>query len=60
MIASKIKARGVTGADSGCSEGTRRRWEAVKRAGHVRRLGDAQSPVLEKETVLLRFGRKKG
>jgi hypothetical protein len=31
----------------------------VKRAGHVRRLDDAQSSALEKETVLLRFGWKK-
>jgi hypothetical protein len=53
MAASKTKARGVIGAHSGCSEATRRRWEAMKRAGHVRRLGDAQSPTLEKETVLL-------
>jgi hypothetical protein len=36
MATSKAKARGAIGAYSGRSEATRRRWEAVVDAGHVR------------------------
>jgi hypothetical protein len=43
MVASKTKARGATGAYSSRSEATRRRWEAVVDAGHVRA---ARSPEL--------------
>jgi hypothetical protein len=51
-IASKTKAREVTGAHIDCSEATRRRWEAVERAGHVRRLGGARSPKLGTRTMV--------
>jgi hypothetical protein len=48
----KRKAQGAIGDYNSRSEATRRRWEAVEGAGHVRRLGHRS---WARETVVRRF-----